>query len=146
MVAWRSYLFDLPSVLPRAIDWAKAQSAEILRSGKSLTTVGLKLARTVGVAHAEQIRILTVPAILGPDDVELRQIALAENLIGPGSVGLTLGYGILVVNGQETPRLLAHEFRHVYQYEQAGSIEAFLPVYLQQIVDFGYDHAPYEVD
>jgi hypothetical protein len=45
-----------------------------------------------------------------------------------------------------TSRLLAHECRHVYQYEVAGSIEAFLPLYLQQIAEFTYDRAPLELD
>jgi hypothetical protein len=61
-------------------------------------------------------------------------------------VGLTLGDGVYVCHGHGTVRLLSHEFRHVYQYEQAGSIGAFLPVYLQQIVTFGYNNAPLEVD
>jgi hypothetical protein len=34
----------------------------------------------------------------------------------------------------------------VHQYERAGSIAAFLPVYLQQIVELGYNNAPFEID
>jgi hypothetical protein len=34
----------------------------------------------------------------------------------------------------------------VHQYEAAGSIAAFLPLYLQQIVLYGYERAPFEVD
>jgi hypothetical protein len=41
---------------------------------------------------------------------------------------------------------LRHEFRHVYQVERAGSMEAFLKTYLEQIVEFGYDDAPWEVE
>jgi len=60
-------------------------------------------------------------------------------------VGLTLGYAAFVCNGHRTnPRLLRHEFRHVCQYETAGSISAFLPIYLGQIVQFGYQDAPFE--
>lgn len=33
-----------------------------------------------------------------------------------------------------------------HQYEQAGSIAAFLPRYLQQIVTVGYNNAPFEID
>jgi hypothetical protein len=40
--------------------------------------------------------------------------------------------------------LLSHECRHVYQYEAAGSIAAFLPVYLQQIATVGYESAPFD--
>jgi len=60
--------------------------------------------------------------------------------------GLTLGYSILIVSGHCTVPLLSHECRHVHQYETLGSIEKFLPVYLQQIVDHGYADAPFEID
>lgn len=81
-----------------------------------------------------------------PGDPELKQAALATGLLGPSMIGLTLGHGIYVCHGHGNIRLLSHEFRHVHQYEQAGSIAAFLPAYLQQIVDVGYDKAPFEVD
>jgi hypothetical protein len=62
-------------------------------------------------------------------------------------IGLTLGYAVLVCRDHEArPRVLSHEFRHVHQYEVAGSIAAFLPGYLQQIVAHGYANAPLEID
>jgi hypothetical protein len=60
--------------------------------------------------------------------------------------GLTLGYAVFVCRGHETRRLLSHEFRHVFQYEQNGAIAGFLPLYLQQIVTMGYQNAPLEMD
>ena len=81
-----------------------------------------------------------------PADPLLRQAALQTGLLGPDMAGLTLGHGIYIRRGCLTALLLSHECRHVHQYEQAGSIAAFLPVYLQQIVRFGYFDAPYEVD
>jgi len=78
--------------------------------------------------------------------IDTLQPAHRAGLLGPETLGLTLGYGIFIVSGHDTVRLLSHEFRHVYQYETLGSIEKFLPVYLQQIVDFGYADAPLEVD
>jgi len=74
------------------------------------------------------------------------QAALGTGLLGPGMVGLTLGYGVYICRGHGTVRLLSHEFRHVYQYERAGSIAAFLPVYLHQIATVGYYNAPFEID
>jgi hypothetical protein len=71
---------------------------------------------------------------------------LETGLLGPTMVGLTLGYAVYICHGHETTRLLSHEFRHVYQYEAAGSVASFLPVYLRQIVDYSYDRAPFEVD
>ena len=137
----------LPDLLPRAIAWAEAQSRTICHlRGDPLSAPRLALARTVGVSHPELIRIWNVPEIPAPADPELRHFAREQNLIGPGTCGLTLGYGIFLLKGYADAPLLLHEFRHVHQYEAAGSIAAFLPVYLQQIADFGYDNAPYEVD
>ena len=137
---------QLPTLLPRILAWANAQAENIVREGDPLTAAGLTLASRVGVSQPERIRILTVPTVPAPADPELAQIALEQNLIGPHTAGLTLGYGIFIAQGCLTPRLLAHECRHVYQYEVAGSIEAFLPLYLQQIAEFTYERAPYEVD
>jgi hypothetical protein len=45
-----------------------------------------------------------------------------------------------------SPSLLSHELRHIYQYEAAGSIAAFLPIYLWQIAMVGYEECPLERD
>ena len=137
---------ELPKLLPGAITWAEARSREILANGGALTEVGLRLARSVGVAHPEHIRVLEVAAIPLPDDHELRIAALETGLLGPNIVGLTLGHGIYIVAAHRSNRLIAHECRHVFQYERAGSIAAFLPVYLQQIAMVGYEHSPLEID
>jgi hypothetical protein len=81
-----------------------------------------------------------------PDDPELRQVALATGLLGPSMIGLTLGHSIYIVLGHHTNRLLSHECRHVAQYETAGSIAEFLPQYLQQVAEYGYANAPFEID
>ena len=136
----------LPFLLPKAIAWAKRESQRIANSGRALTECEQELAREVGVAKLEQIRIALVDALPLPDDPELRAAALQTGLLGRDTAGLTLGYSIFVCEGYETVRLLTHEFRHVYQYEQAGSIAAFLPGYLKQVVRFGYSSASFEKD
>jgi len=136
----------LPDLLPLVLAWAEETSRIMLRRGLPLDARGIKLARAVGVAHPERIRILTVPHVPPPEDPELRQLALEQNLIGPRTRGLTLGYGIFIVEGQMDSGLLSHECRHVHQVEVAGSLDVFLPKYLTQIAEFTYDHAPYELD
>ena len=138
---------SLALLLPRAVAWAEAQAGIVLASGIALKPPGLQLARGVGVINPENIRIGVVDLLPLPDDASLREAALQSGLLGPGMIGLTLGYAVLICRGHEANlRLLSHEFRHVYQYEAAGSIAAFLPVYLQQIVAFGYANAPFEAD
>lgn len=136
----------LPQLLPSAIKWAEEQSLRAQQTGQPLDISGLALARQVGVQHSERIRTQLVDALPLPDELSLRQAALATGLLGPGMIGLTLGYSIFIVRGYMGPRLLSHECRHVYQYETSGSVAAFLPVYLQQIATVGYLNAPLEQD
>lgn len=137
----------LPIITPRAIAWAEAQSQLVLAHGTALSQLGRSLALSVGVREPTRIRLRVVTSLPLPDDPLLRQAAVETGLLGPNMIGLTLGYAVLVVAGHDAdPRLLSHEFRHVYQYEVAGSIAAFLPRYLAEIVQFGYDLAPSEVD
>ena len=73
------------------------------------------------------------------------QIARRVGVIKPENIRIGVVDG-LPLPDDASLRELSHEFRHVYQYEAAGSIAAFLPVYLQQIVAFGYANAPFEAD
>ncbi len=136
----------LPLLLPKAIAWAEDQAARVGGSGRTLTDRERELARGVGVTQPERIRVGLVEALPMPEDPALRAAAVQTGLLGPGMVGLTLGHSVFICKSHETVRLLSHEFRHVYQYEQAGSIAAFLPGYLKQIVQFGYAGAPLEHD
>lgn len=137
----------LPLLLPRAIAWAEAREAEVLSSGTPLSpNGGIALARAVGVMRPDLIRVSLVGHIPLPDDPELRHAAIEAGLIGSDTLGITFGYAIYVRSAHDEAGLLWHECRHVHQYEQAGSIAAFLPAYLKQIVEFGYDNAPLEVD
>jgi hypothetical protein len=136
----------LPFLLPKAIAWAEDQARRVATSGSALTEVEREVARSVGVAEPERIRVALVDALPTPEDPALAAAAAQTGLLGPGMVGLTLGHSIFIVRGHESVRLLSHEFRHVYQYEEAGSIAAFLPGYLSQIVQFGYANTPFEAD
>ncbi len=136
----------LPLLLPRVIVWAETQARQVATLGIVLAQREQELAREVGVAEPERIRLYLIDTLPSPEDPDLRAAALQTGLLGPNMVGLTLGHCVFVCNGHRTSRLLSHEFRHVYQYEQAGSIAAFLPGYLDQIVRFGYDNAAFEKD
>ncbi|WAS89735.1 hypothetical protein [Nannocystis punicea] len=139
-------LSRLVSLGPAAVRWAEAHEAEILRTGLPLDAKMQAVARAVGVRQPERVRLAVVARIPLPEDPDLRQAALSLGMLGPETIGLTLGHGIYVRKRPVSTRLLSHECRHVYQYEQAGSIAAFLADYLQQIATVGYLHAPLEVD
>lgn len=136
----------LPQILPHAVAWAEFQSQHVASLGMVLPEELQNVARRVGVQRPSLIRIKLVDRLPLPEEPTLRKAALETGLLGPNMVGLTLGYSILLVQGHDSVRLISHECRHVHQYEVLGSIEKFLPIYLQQIVEFGYENAPLEVD
>ena len=136
----------LPRLMPRAITWAEAVAADVAARGSVLDASNLSDARPMGVQRPESIRVLMVDHLPFPSDAELRAAALQTGLLGPTMIGLTLGYSILICHGQMCRRLLSHECRHVFQYEQAGSIASFLPLYLGAIVQVGYWDCPFEQD
>jgi len=139
-------LSALPALLPKAIAWAEDQAASAAATGQVLNELAQRVARRVGVTHPHLIRVAIVDSLPMPQDPELQAAAIQTGLLGPHMAGLTLGHSVLICRGQDSWRLLSHEFRHVHQYERAGSIAAFLPVYLQQIAQFGYSAAPLEID
>lgn len=139
-------LQELPRLLPGAIAWAEARAARAAEVGDSLTPLEQDMARSVGVSAPERVRVEIVERLPLPEDAALRAAALQAGLLGPNMVGLTLGHSIFICRGHKTRRLLSHELRHVYQYEQAGSVAAFLPVYLKQVLEVGYHGAPFEAD
>jgi len=136
----------LPLLVPKAIDWAQEQSDLILRNGVSLNEKGTTLAMRVGVTKPELVRVQYVSELPMPEDPLLREVAEATGLIGPHMAGITLGYGIFIVERHADVRLISHELRHVQQYESHGGIDAFMPVYLAQIASRGYHDAPLEQD
>ena len=140
-------LSQLPKLLPAAIAWAEVRAKRAAEVGSPLTDDEKGIARAVGVTNPDLVRIEIVGDRLPmPDDPVLQAAATQAGLLGPGMVGLTLGHSIFVCQGHKTRRLVSHELRHVYQYEQHGSIAAFLPVYLAQVLQVGYQNAAFEQD
>ena len=79
-------------------------------------------------------------------DPTLRQAAIEADLLGPRFSGLTLGYAIFLSAGDTQPHLLAHECRHVAQYESFGSIASFLSTHLQEVAKVCYFNSALEQD
>ena len=136
----------LPELLPKVNAWVQTLIARIEREGTPISEELQALARRLGVRQAEAIRLLEVEHLPPPEDPELCRICFASGMLGANMTGLTLGYHILVVRGCAHPRFLAHDFRHVYQFEEAGSLENFLSIYASQVLACGHNDAPLEWD
>ena len=137
---------SISSLLPKAIDWARQECNRVSKEGEPLVPDWMDIARQVGVSHPERIRIALVDHMPIPDDQEVRDACDDLKLLGPNAVGLTLGYAILIRKGMLSRQVVAHECRHVNQFEDAGSLDGFLTIYISQIIEHGYLDAPMEVD
>jgi len=133
-----------PEIVPKAIAWAKAQSEIVLESGLPLSESGIEIARRVGVNAPERVRIQWVTRLPVPSDPAFGPLLDSTGLANMD--GLTLGYAIFLVQERTDLKLVAHELRHVHQYERLGGIDGFMPVYLEEIRVFGYTDAPLEKD
>jgi len=148
-------LEEFQHLLPAAIAWAEDRQAEVLMHGMKLNEFQLELAREVGVAHPENIRIQELVEIPIPEDKALRAAGKKLGLFNWSPAGRAMGYGVEIrsmatdgiLPGQTvSPELYRHEFRHVYQCEQCGSTAKFIVEYLHSVLESGYFDSPFEID
>jgi hypothetical protein len=148
MVRVKSFLplNELPALFPHVVDWISYLEKQARDSGRALTPVEFNLGQNVGVAHPEEVRILSVPRIPLPLHPRVKLLAKEAGLLTADTGGLTAVYGVIVrVDCADNLRLLAHEFVHVAQYERLGT-QRFLQEYIQQIAAHGYLDAPFELE
>lgn len=132
-------------LMPLACAWANEQEGFILREGSCLSEAQKADAKSIGIAYPERVRLLSVPAIPLPDHPALRAASIATNLISPGTLGLTLRYGVFIRSDYwGDRRLIFHELVHTWQYERLGGFEPFLRQYLHECITIGYPAAPME--
>lgn len=134
-------------LIEQAVRWINEQRLHVAKVGVPLRPDWHHLARRAGVAHLGQVRILEVDAMPQPMEQPLAEFIARSQIMEPGRIqGLTAGHSILIVKGHMSAWLVSHELRHVQQYEALGGVEGFIPRYLNEIAEFGYDDAPLEVD
>jgi hypothetical protein len=107
-------LNELPALFPHVVDWISYLEKQAQESGRALTPIEFNLAQTVGVAHPEEVRVLSVRGIPLPSHPRVKQLARRVGLLNADTGGLTAGYGVIVrLDCARNLRLLTHEFVHV---------------------------------
>jgi hypothetical protein len=140
VVAW------LDATVPATVRWYDETGAEMAQRGRPLTEEEAALARSKGVQHPEQVRVVVEKQFPQPADPGLRAklqfLGLGSKAIG----GLTMGYAILLKPQYATKRwILAHELVHVRQLEQMGSAK-FMRRYFTETKMLGYARTPLELE
>lgn len=140
----------LAEFLGKYIDWARSIEAEGQQRGTPLTSKQIALARQVGIAHPEKVRLVFVDNVPFPtDDAAMRKVGEDLGFIGPDVINnaQAFGYTIWVRNGftLDRPRL-AHELVHVAQIERSASFEAYVQQYMAELLEHGPMDMPLEVE
>ncbi|MCJ1961491.1 hypothetical protein [Novosphingobium mangrovi (ex Hu et al. 2023)] len=130
--------------------WAKGIEAEGQARGTPLTAEQFELARQVGIAHPEKVRLVHVETVPFPThDEAMRKMGESLGFIGPGITNnaQAFGYTIWVRDGFTLDRpSLAHELVHVAQIERSASFDAYVQRYMQELQTYGHARMPLEVE
>jgi hypothetical protein len=136
-------IIDQVAWLQPGVVEADAWCDRIVRErGRPLSVDEIELARMVGVAHPERVRVLVTDAFPKPADP---RVARELSRLGPSfEMARTTGYGIEVKPYYASSRsIYAHELTHVAQYERLGTA-SFDHEYLIELLTVGYARAPLE--
>ncbi len=82
------------------------------------------------------------------NNVDLSKVRIVENATGLAKLGLTNNYTIYFsssIDEYDDLHILLHELRHVQQYQDWGYV-VFVAKYDYQIVRYGYENAPIEIE
>ncbi len=131
-------------LLPGAIALIESTEANALAHGRPLSADEIALARGVGVAAPERVRVLEESELPGADQPMFAMLIRTLGEQNPHRWGLTVRYGI-VFKTHPPKALLAHELRHVAQYERLG-LQGFTKRYITELLTVGYALAPLETD
>ena len=139
-----AWLF-VPMALPFACAWVAWQERRILKEGVPLDAGQLGVARALGVARPERIRLLVLPRLPLPHNALMRRLGLWTSGLSTETIGLSARYGIFLRSPYHCDsQLLAHELIHTRQYERLGGLRPFLRQYLRECFTEGYLFAPLE--
>lgn len=139
-------LSNIERLLPRAIEWAESLETRLREAGSPLNPCQEAIASKAGIIRTDLVRVIEVERFPAPTDPELAKTAYVLGILSENAAGMAVGYAVVARKGYLNQRVLAHELRHVAQYERAGSVAAFLKVYLVELATYGYDRAPLELD
>ncbi len=132
---------------PVVADLLARTEAEVLAAGRPLSDAERDIARSLGVAAPEKVRVEVRQHFPMPEDPLLINVARELGLIfgTDEEAGRTQGYAILVKPGfAESRRVISHELVHVAQYERLGGVTPYARQYLIEMLALGYGRAPLE--
>jgi hypothetical protein len=137
---------NLDQLVLRITIWAETQARLVLENGRPLDGFGFRMAIGAGVQHPEEVLLLTVSKMPTSEDVHLRQALEQFSIVTPSTKGLTIGYNVFLLQGSSSNRQLAHQLKHVVQFERCRGIPGFFEKYISEVNEYGSARAPLEAE
>jgi len=131
---------------PLTLDWFKEVELRFLKKGRLLTEKEISMAKSVGVKHPENVRVIILTDFPSPQNKTLRTETKGYGLGNSAEGGRTMGYVIMLKARFKDDRwTLAHELAHVAQQEKMG-VKAFVRRFIAEHELMGNRRAPLELD
>lgn len=141
------YVIDkIERLFPMALNWYQSVEVEYINQGRPLSEPEITIARKLGIASHESVRVVVLESFPMPRDAEL--LAEAQRF-GFGSMnerGRTNGYVIMLKPAiAQDATVISHELVHVAQIERLGR-DVFVKRYLLELEVLGYARSPLELE
>ena len=137
---------DVDSLIKIATEWLSSQQHLLADDLMPLSLEEVAIAKAVGVAYPERVRVARLPRIPTPDHPALAHAASALGLFTPSMTAFAAGYVILLRASDANAGLLAHELRLVHHFESIGTVAGYLGKYIAEVFEHGYGSTPMEID
>lgn len=118
--------------------WALSQEEKVLKRGEKLSEKLMEVARDIGVARPEEVRVLEVDQIPLPPFSHLFACITSTNLPHHPN-GIAYGHALYIRRAcRDDLSLWVHELTHVAQSERCGGTAKFIESYLDECLKNGY--------
>jgi len=136
----------LDRFFPAALAWYQKVEADLLPTGRALSSPEAAFAAHIGVKNPALVRIVILDEFPLPADRELRMAAEQIGLGSRAEGGRTNGCVILLKpRTARNNSVISHELVHVAQQDRLGRA-VFLRRYLTEMVIMGYARSPLELE
>lgn len=130
--------------LPHALEWIAQTIQTYAGKGRALMPREVEIARKVGVAQPDLVRVHFVDRIPLPEQGKIAEALNSFGFDADRIRGMTMEYTIFI-NAELTDTLLQHELVHVAQYEHFGR-KGFFSEYLLALKVLGPRGVPFEIE
>ena len=136
----------LEILAPLTLEWFEQIESQYLHKGRTLTLEEQQMARSIGVASPEKVRVIVLKHFPHPANTTLKLYTRNYGMGASSEAGRTMGNVIMLkAKRQDERELLAYELVHIAQQEKLGR-QAYVRRFITEYELVGRDRSPLELD